>query len=220
MTKRHILRVSLCFALAMLTITCGPSGMEVVGDAMVDAAHEMRDAADEVRDAAIAARDTSIDALEDTGEALSDVASPPDAHAQECATCTTGGAGRSMSADTDPAQSASGSLRMSPGEAAREIAVGPFYLTDLHAIINDVSGRTGTSVLVFRLPEAMFCDDYRPYTDVGPLEFLGAARSGTAEQIHGARLFVPAGQRLCIAGGDPGSGNSARASWSGFRPYE
>lgn len=213
MTKRHTLRVCICFALAMLTITCGPSGMEVVGDAMVDAAHEMRDAA-------IVARDTSIDALEDTGEALRDVASPPDAHAQECATCTTGGAGRSMSAETDPNQSVSGSLRLIGGDAATEIAVGPFYLTDLHAIIDDVSGRTGPSALVFRLPEAMFCDDYRPFTDIGPLQFVGAARAGTAEQIHGARLFVPAGQRLCIAGGDPSSGNRAHASWSGFRPYE
>lgn len=91
-------------SVAAVIASCGPTGMEMIGDAMVDVGTRLRDG----------------------GDALT-----PDASAQDCATsCSGGGVLRVMTADTDPAQLLTGVVR---GGAAQEVVSGPFVLTDLQA---------------------------------------------------------------------------------------
>lgn len=95
--------------------SCSSAGMDMIGDAMVDAGEAMADAGV---------------ALQDAADGMT-----PDATAQTtCGTsCSAGGTARVMTADTDPAQLLTGTVTESG-----QLVEGPFVLTDLRGI--DVDG--------------------------------------------------------------------------------
>ena len=201
LSMRH--RAGLATAIVVTLVTCGPSGVEMMGDAMVDAGGAMRDAAD---------------ALEDTGTVIQDSAGD-DAHAQPpaCGTCTTNGAVHATLASEDPAQAVGGSF--STTTHAIELAVGPQYLTDL----SEVNGFSlassgvlgGTVAVLWTIPTGSFCDDQHILGTSAGFSAMQTpiAAVDPATPIHGAAIFVPAGAHLC---------GEAQYSgvWSGFRPYD
>ena len=215
-------------------VTCGPAAVDGMGDAMLDAADRFRDAGhdaaevirDSSADAVEALSDTGADVLDDTGAALSDVAGD-DAFAQEsCTTCTTTGAGRTVSAAEDPAQSVGGTVRWLGPDAATEIATGPLYLTDVEVFdLNCLGGGCGMAYgILVSIDGASRCDDVHLGTRTLPAdaEIVGAAQyiggtTPTLNATHGARILVPAGRRLC---GQVNVGTSSGMRWAGFRPYD
>jgi hypothetical protein len=149
------------------------------------------------RDAAEIARDTGADALEDTGEAIRDSAPDDDAAAQDCTMCTTGGAGRTITADTDPAQHVGGSLVPVAGRAT-EIALGPVYLTDF-TTLNVTSMGNGGRALLVTIPTTMFCDDLHLFTTLGTAQFVAVASWGPARPSRSSRCTARGSSCLLVA---------------------
>lgn len=119
-----------------------------------------------------------------------------DAEAQPmCGNCTTGGALRMVTADTDPTRLVRG-VASSSDEAEPAIA-GPFVLTDI-----EFERANSVDATITRGD----CYDEE-------LERLVDIDSGRAP-MHGGRFLVPAGQSLCLRV-PVGS-----VYWAGFRPYD
>lgn len=164
----------ICVCLTM----CAPAGMEMVGDAMIDIGEELRD-----------------------GGGMTS-----DARAQDgCATnCTSGGALRMVTADTDPNQAFGGVLAI-PRFNPSEVVVGPAFLTD-------VRDARGGGAIEFFLTTAATCG-----ADDGTM--VGYFADGEPWG-HGMRLFVPAGSRLCAASTASAGSSTTAHYFNGFRPYE
>jgi hypothetical protein len=195
--KKLLLVVSAAIMSTML-VMCGPTGMDMVGDAMVDAGNMLRDGSD---------------------------GTMPDAMAQDsCATnCTGGGVLRMMTADTDPGQLVTGLVvndnRMNDSQAF-EIIEGPLVLTDLGIAREDVPH---VNVFMTSMASCPTTTEYPPEAEGLTYIALDGQSSGSsvntryAHDIHGGRYLVPAGSRLC--------GRSAGIAvfyvrYAGFRPYD
>ncbi|QQR60995.1 hypothetical protein IPH19_00830 [Candidatus Uhrbacteria bacterium] len=177
-------------ALAM----CAPGGMEMMGDAMVDAGHMLSDAAD---------------------DATSDAAAQ-----ESCATnCSTGGVLRVMTADTDPAQLVTATV-IHDGTGSSEsfeVVAGPLVLTDLGF------ARDGVPHLEFRVSSLPDCPFGPSVTDAPPFTVIALDdQSATSvntrynHEIHGGRYYIPEGSRLCAyLAGD----TTWYVRYAGFRPY-
>ena len=108
------------------------------------------------------------------------------------------------------------------------VAEGPFVLTDVHAFDR------GWTMWFYTVPSGAECNA----TCVGPFGVSLLPDSGVIEQVAGfstipsslgyqfanqmtgGRLYVPAGERLCVCGASNGAGGPWQASWAGFVPYQ
>ena len=218
-------RFGLALVVAMAGVTCAPTGLETVGDAMMDAGERMSDAAPTMRDATIDAVDDTGRRLSDTGAMIRDSAGG-DAAAQ-CATCTAEGAAHTIAADSDPRQSLGGSRADLTSGRGTEVAMGPLVLTDFAVMPRAVGGATGTGIAVaFTVPDSEFCDDAHAFvvtsspTNMRLIAGATFSYTGSAygiQDVHGARIHVPSGSRLCI---EAQFGSSQTVTWAAFRPYE
>lgn len=113
MRKRQWVGVVVASFISCAAVSCGPTGIEMIGDAMVDAGERLMDAGR---------------ALTDGGDAMMS-----DAQAQEgCASsCTPSGVLRVMTSDTDPTRLETGTLVGDSSASSHVVAEGPFVLTDL-----------------------------------------------------------------------------------------
>jgi hypothetical protein len=222
--------------LALTLVTCGPAGMEMMGDAMVDAGSVMReagqDAADAIRDSSADAVETATDTgatvLDDTGTAITDAAGGDAAAQDSCTTCTSTGAGHSVMASEDPLQALGGIVTGGPGRAI-EVAVGPLYITDAVVFESRAPGGGDDRGVIVTVASADSCDDVHAFTASMPasaevlVEPFRAANSGFSYfgsgGVHGARFFVPSGRRVC-ADAHTSGGSPAELRWAGFRPYD
>lgn len=223
---RRWLLASSVVSVSLLLATCGPSGMEMIGDAMVDAADAVRDAG---RDAAEIARDTGADVLEDTGEIIRDSAPDDAAAAQDfCGTCTATGSVHEVSAADDPTRHLGGSGWTDSGRGM-ELATGPLYVSDVVVGSMNLPGLGGSgAVLLFTVADTAFCDSFSGF-DAGLANLTYPVPAGiqllttatSPAPVVGARHWVPAGRRLCAQGYDTTASRPiALLSWSGFRPYD
>jgi hypothetical protein len=234
--KRMLRSIMAAMAIALTLVTCGPGAMESVGDAMVDAADVIRDAgqdaADTIRDSSAdaveAATDTGATVLDDTGTAITDAAGGDAAAQDSCTTCTSTGAGHSVSASEDPAQSVGGTIRSAGPDRAAMLTAGPLYITDMD--VSDIgcfgSGCGPVGGILVSLPSTSSCDDVHLIARSLPSDaevvgwsqaLFGGGTSASTSSMHGARVFVPAGRQLC---GQLTGGSTAQARWAGFRPYD
>lgn len=178
-----------------MLVMCGPTGMDMMGDAMVDAGNLLRDGAS------------------DTGS---------DAQAQACATnCSASGVMRVMTADTDPAQlvTAVVNYRGSGASEAFEVVAGPLVLTDLEF------AQEGYPHLLFSITTQATCPPawYPPETD--PLTTIGldgqdsltSVNTRYVHELHGSRFYIPVGSRLCA---HPHQNATWFVRYAGFRPYD
>jgi hypothetical protein len=163
-------------------------------------------------------------ALRDSGRDARDAADgmTPDADAQvDCATCTSAGAVRTITADADLDQLVTGSHSITYGDGARvELVRGPFVLTDVRYTSSAFGASTVTVPLwiaptdgcgsggISGIVAAMFGDTRAVATDTAGL---------VGQPIHGARIPIRAGEALCAS---ENSGSIGTLRWSGFRPYE
>lgn len=180
-------------------ISCGDTPPGMMADAMVDAGELLMDGGRMLMDGG-----RELDAA-------ADAMPPSDAAAQDdggsgpgsCGTCNAGGALRTVTADTDPTRLEHGILDLTEG------LVGPIVITDVAVTLSLHAGRGS----VWIAPPGAAC------TGSGPGEFRLALEGddGGDWSAHGARIFVPAGQRLCGMATDPAG--SPTISWAGFRPY-
>lgn len=194
--KRFLKQMALvaCGAMmAMLLVMCGPPGMGMMGDAMVDVGMTLRDGSD-----------TSM----------------PDAMAQDCATdCTGGGVLRVMTADTDPDQlrHAGVYIALPPSGDAVEVVAGPIVITDLM-----VARENGISyeLRMTSLPDCTGPID--PATTEHVVTLISAPQVGMTSvntrftrEVHGGRILVPAGSRICTS-----VSNTGFIYYAGFVPYD
>ena len=123
-------------------------------------------------------------------DAVSDAAAQP-----TCGNCTTGGALRIVTADTDPTRLVRGIA--GPSDEEDPVIAGPFVLTDIEF-------ERANSVDASITPTNCYDENTERLVDV---------ESGRAP-MHGGRFFVPAGFSLClrVSVGD--------VYWAGFRPYD
>ena len=122
-TTKDLRRTVIAGLIAGVVASCGPTGVDMMGDAMVDAGEMMMDAGRIMMDGG--------DALDAAADSMT-----PDAEAQACGmNCSAAGTQRVLTADTDPAQMESGTAT---GMGSVEVVSGPFVLTDAH---NLSSGR-------------------------------------------------------------------------------
>lgn len=122
-------------------------------------------------------------------DAVGDAAAQP-----TCGNCTTGGALRIVTADTDPTRLVRGSAGPSEGP----VIAGPFVLTDIEF------ERANSVDAVITPSDECYDDDAERLVDVD---------SGRAP-MHGGRFVVPAGFSLCL------QVSVGRVYWAGFRPYD
>jgi hypothetical protein len=119
---------------------------------------------------------------------------------------------RVVSADSDPARSVGGTASTTAfaGQDTAEIATGPFYLTDVHAV-------DGQSRL-FLVGSSNACSD--PPTallwHVSEINLFSPVAG--IQPVHGARYLIKTTQKLCVKN-ETGSGNPSIVAWAGFRPY-
>jgi hypothetical protein len=216
--KRFLISVT-----AALIATCGPATMEMTGDVMTDGGMLLRDVGESVMDTGETGVDTggladdtggamvdTGEAMIDTGEMVRDVGSDA-AEAQDCAMCTTGGAGRSITADTDGDRAVritSPPVLSGPVPTIRfvELGAGPMFITD----VVPQGSATAPPITVYSGTEP--CDE-GPDAD----EHLAIVRTDSVPELHGARLWVPAGHRVCalLSGTTAGS-----VTIHGYRPYD
>jgi hypothetical protein len=224
---KNAIRPLLACLVAVTTVTCGPSGMEMIGDAMMDAGAGLRDAAGGMRDATIDAMDDTGVAFMDTGAIVRDGAGD-DASAQ-CATCTPTGAARTITADTDPAQVLGETRYGLSISRGTEVAVGPLVVTDFAALPSYHPGSSAlgpVNAAMFTVPEAELCENTFGFTvptsvpTMRQIAFAHFRVDGTGgsqvHDVHGARILVPAGRRLCVQS----STFDGNITWAGYRPYD
>ena len=215
--------------MAVVLVCCAPSGIEMIGDAMVDAGHMLMDA----------------------GQSLAD-GSLPDASAQSCASsCSNSGALRVVTADTDPAQRARGTVTtgvalINPtypdrlAGATFELARGP--------LVVDHVGHTKSSPdfagvqITYYVSNTGSCliDQFEVlpvsvggHREMNQLAFGGTGYVVATDRVPVGNLFLAADERLCafgyagpfaaIFGGegprDPPTTFGIAFSWTGYRPY-
>lgn len=167
--QRKALLIGGTLGMACVLAVCTPSGMEMVGDAMVDAGRALTDAADS------------------------------DAAAQTCAMCSSSGALRVVTADSDQAQLRNGTSDVPFGTNVQLVG-GPFVLTG----VRDLDFPAARLYIAEGGCEAA--------TDDAVAEVLGR------ESLHGLHLWVPAGSLLCARVAAV-SGNT-RLWHTGFVPYD
>ncbi len=150
-------------------------------------------------------------AIDMIGDAMMDGGMIGDASAQSCASCTASGAVRMITADTDPEQFVGGIVEVEDSNPDTLVVTGPFVLTDAMATAGD--GR----LFLYTLGAADnggACADV-PLADGAVARLESTSGDGDDAEIHGARIFIPAGQLLCASrlSGAPA------LRWAGFRPY-
>jgi hypothetical protein len=199
--KKLLLVVSAAIMSTML-VMCGPTGMDMVGDAMVDAGNMLRDGSD---------------------------GTMPDAMAQDsCATnCTSGGVLRVMTADTDPAQLVTGIVQImestTPASPGQEIVAGPLVLTDVRLALPFAFTAAGTGYMVNLFISEDCGETIMPSTTsmVGHVvRYTNTATSGTVfvTDLEGVRIHIPPGSFLC--GYRTGAAGTLPVRYAGFRPYD
>lgn len=114
-----------------------------------------------------------------------------------------------VSAESSAAQWKSGSASVTDNVGLK-LTDGPFVLTDATNVTTSSDTLT-EDLALFTVDAAASCSARSTYLAM----VFGHSRHG--EGIHGARLFIPAGQSLCAALYIPG--NRVLVSWSGFAPY-
>ena len=219
--KSGVFRVLMTGGIAGLVVSCAPVAVDMMGDAMVDGGQAMMDAGNQMMMDAGRAMVDAGQAMRDAGRDARDAADgmTPDADAQvDCATCTSAGAVRTITADSDLDQLVTGAHTITYGGGANvELVRGPFVLTDVRYVSS--SGSSIYTVPLWIGP----ADGCESGPVLGPVASLfGDTRfSDTAgrvgQPIHGARIPVRAGEALCASEAITTIGT---LRWSGFRPYE
>lgn len=165
----------------------------------------------------------------DGGNLLDAMARPiPQADAQgaECGQCVLPTPMKVMTADTDPAQDASGTIVVDPENSypmTRPLADGGFVLTGLF-----LWGGAKARLYSVRSEDSCLADASAD-VDEGSLRDLnrvaghwrllwGHVSTEPPLQLSGVRILIPAEEKLCFAsfqGSERGT-----LVWSGYRPYE
>jgi hypothetical protein len=136
------------------------------------------------------------------GGAISNADAQPSGN---CGTCTVTGPiqATATTADTDPTRLVSGGGTLN--EATAEAATGPFVLTDV---------TTDGILQVGIVPATASCDAFTAFARVSTAQSSGPGNGA----IYGARIFVPAGEKLCVRH-PTGYQGPVGYRWSGFKPY-
>ncbi|MCB9594064.1 MAG: hypothetical protein H6719_15125 [Sandaracinaceae bacterium] len=165
------------------------------------------------------AADMMLDAMVATEDATMS-----DASAQmSCATnCSTGGALRVMTADSDASRLVRGGAVLNPrrptsGESPLlvEVVAGPFVLTD--ARMSTYTGLSSdlTQATLWIAPRSTGCSPKPSLLDPDVIGNLYAPSGPDAEErrLEGARYFVSVSEVLCAEG-------VGVVAWAGFLPYD
>lgn len=224
-------------AAAGAVVACGDKTMDLVGSTM-------EDAGDMLVDAGASMMGDAGDMLRDAGGAVRDAGGHmnEDARAQAgCASCTGGGAQRTIIASEDPAQLLSGFMTQNNWDTLQEdatvplsgagtlynhhkkLADGPFVLTDFRVLYD--------KVYLYTVPAGKPCVERVESGATSPPITLRPPSGGRpvtpvdpTAPIEGARILVRADETLCANGGDGFTTGTVSypgmMMWAGFRPYD
>jgi hypothetical protein len=182
---------------ACTTMGSGPSGSDGGADGGNDAAASGDRGG--IVDALISALP---DAVGDVARATLD-AEVRDASAQNCATCTSAGAARVITADTDATRFVHATVERGFGPS-RVVVAGPAVLQDVGLTCSAASCRL-----------FIFAGTACPPDGGGDGDTIVAARDNGSVFQSGRRIGVRAGESVCIS-----SNSGGTASYFGFRPYD
>jgi hypothetical protein len=187
---KRIAEIGYAGLVAAVVLACSGAAKDIAHKALSDAAGFLSDAST---------------ALQDSGDAVASRAWAQ----QACGTCTTGGAVRMATADSDPERIRSGYEVVETGASAEwlERVAGPFIVT--HLVPAD-SGVSGSAEIAYA---DRGCETGR--TMLARVAVSSSAPAGSASAVQNGRFLVPDGKVLCVRGT-----GEMNFSWSGFRPYE
>jgi hypothetical protein len=242
MKTKRVIEVTAAGIVAGVFLACGSAATEQIGDVLKDAGQALKDTgagwvadADQALvDAGTALRDSGYQVVNDAGNMLVDAgqkikdagdATVEDAQAQaSCGTCTSGGAMRIITADTDIGQLASG-LEEGISASWQERVSGPFVLVQLVPLIGsaNVSETTVRGRVNAAFSDPGGCETAAGRTDLAQVDVFYNNSNGSLShsEIQNGRFVVPAGKVLCLSSGPwmaSGTG-PVRFTWSGYHPY-